>query len=91
MPIDLALPPPVVFNEGQEGRTALIAGTLTIPADLPVVGLSFAAVPLYDLFCRMTGFGGTPMIGLAAPLRIPSEIHSFTRSMSLSKLSCAAT
>ena len=32
-----------------------------------MVGLSFAAVPLYDLFCRMTGFGGTPMIGLAAP------------------------
>lgn len=32
-----------------------------------MVGLSFAAVPLYDLFCKMTGFGGTPMIGLAAP------------------------
>jgi cytochrome c oxidase assembly protein subunit 11 len=30
-------------------------------------GLSFAAVPLYDLFCRVTGFGGTPMIGQAAP------------------------
>lgn len=24
-----------------------------------MVGLSFAAVPLYDLFCRVTGFGGT--------------------------------
>lgn len=23
---------------------------------------AFAAVPLYDLFCRMTGFGGTPMV-----------------------------
>ena len=32
-----------------------------------MVGLSFAAVPLYDLFCRTTGFGGTPMIGQAAP------------------------
>lgn len=28
-----------------------------------MVGLSFAAVPLYDLFCRITGFGGTPMVG----------------------------
>jgi len=27
-----------------------------------MVGLSFAAVPLYDLFCRVTGFGGTPQI-----------------------------
>jgi cytochrome c oxidase assembly protein subunit 11 len=25
-----------------------------------MVGLTFAAVPLYDLFCRATGFGGTP-------------------------------
>ena len=28
-----------------------------------MVGVSFAAVPLYDLFCRATGFGGTPMTG----------------------------
>jgi len=27
-----------------------------------MVGLSFASVPLYDLFCRTTGFGGTPVI-----------------------------
>ncbi len=24
-----------------------------------MLSLSFAAVPLYDLFCRVTGFGGT--------------------------------
>jgi cytochrome c oxidase assembly protein subunit 11 len=27
-----------------------------------MVGLSYAAVPLYDLFCKMTGFGGTPLV-----------------------------
>lgn len=32
-----------------------------------MVGLSFAAVPLYDLFCRVTGFNGTPQIGGVAP------------------------
>jgi cytochrome c oxidase assembly protein subunit 11 len=32
-----------------------------------MVGLSFAAVPLYDLFCRVTGYNGTPMIGTRAP------------------------
>jgi cytochrome c oxidase assembly protein subunit 11 len=33
-----------------------------------MVGVSFAAVPLYSLFCRVTGFGGTPMVGgRAAP------------------------
>lgn len=32
-----------------------------------MVGVAFAAVPLYDLFCRATGYGGTPMLGSAAP------------------------
>lgn len=32
-----------------------------------MVGLAYASVPLYDLFCRVTGFGGTPMVGQAAP------------------------
>lgn len=27
-----------------------------------MIGLSYAAVPLYDLFCRVTGFGGTTQI-----------------------------
>lgn len=28
-----------------------------------MVGLSFAAVPLYRVFCAVTGYGGTPQIG----------------------------
>ncbi|AUN29955.1 cytochrome c oxidase assembly protein [Niveispirillum cyanobacteriorum] len=32
-----------------------------------MVGLSFASVPLYDLFCRVTGFGGTTMVSQKAP------------------------
>ena len=27
-----------------------------------MLGLSFAAVPLYKLFCQVTGYGGTPLI-----------------------------
>ncbi|HEY8382982.1 MAG TPA: cytochrome c oxidase assembly protein [Microvirga sp.] len=27
-----------------------------------MVGMAYAAVPLYDLFCKMTGFGGTPLV-----------------------------
>lgn len=38
-------------------RTALLAGGLA----LAMVGLGFAAVPLYRLFCQVTGFGGTTM------------------------------
>ena len=32
-----------------------------------MLGLSFAAVPLYDLFCRVAGFGGTTQISKEAP------------------------
>lgn len=27
-----------------------------------MLGLAYAASPLYDLFCRATGFGGTPLV-----------------------------
>lgn len=30
-----------------------------------MVGLAFASVPLYRLFCQVTGYGGTPRIDLA--------------------------
>jgi cytochrome c oxidase assembly protein subunit 11 len=32
-----------------------------------MVGVSFAAVPLYEAFCRVTGFAGTPKVAEAAP------------------------
>src|SRR3546814_851248 len=36
-------------------RLALVAATIAVA----MVGLGFAAVPLYNLFCRVTGYGGT--------------------------------
>ncbi|NJR13507.1 MAG: cytochrome c oxidase assembly protein [Phyllobacteriaceae bacterium] len=32
-----------------------------------MVGMAYAAVPLYQLFCQVTGFGGTPQIAATAP------------------------
>ena len=32
-----------------------------------MVGMAFAAVPLYDWFCRVTGFAGTTQVAAAAP------------------------
>jgi len=40
-------------------RRMLIA-TLSVVAVM--IGASYAAVPLYDLFCRVTGFGGTTQV-----------------------------
>jgi Zn-dependent M28 family amino/carboxypeptidase len=40
----------IVFNEGQEGRTGVIAGTLGGPTTIPVIGTSFDnGKELYDL------------------------------------------
>jgi cytochrome c oxidase assembly protein subunit 11 len=44
----------------------LIAGAVVLTAAL-MLGMSFAAVPLYRLFCARTGFAGTPHIAKAAP------------------------
>jgi cytochrome c oxidase assembly protein subunit 11 len=42
-------------------RTALLcAGFAT-----GMLGLAYASVPLYDLFCRITGYDGTPLAGKA--------------------------
>ena len=39
-----------------------------------MVGLSFAAVPLYDLFCSVTGFGGTTQTADAAPAEVGNRV-----------------
>lgn len=49
------------------GATAVFLGML---------GLAFAADPLYDSFCRVTGFGGTTRIATAPPSEIlDAEMH----------------
>lgn len=50
-------------NRNRRNRRTALAAFATVAG---MVGVSFAAVPLYDLFCRATGFNGTPMIGSAA-------------------------
>lgn len=45
-------------------------------AVLAMTGLSFAAVPLYNLFCKVTGFAGTPMVGTAATGKTSDRIVS---------------
>ena len=40
---------------------------------LGMVGLSYAAVPLYRMFCQVTGFGGTPKIAAQPPAAAPTD------------------
>ena len=41
-----------------------------------MLALSFAAVPLYDLFCRVTGFGGTTQVSKEPPKIVLDKIVS---------------
>ena len=49
----------------------LLAGIFVV-----MLGLSFAAVPLYDMFCRLTGFGGTTQVSKEPPNVILDKIVS---------------
>ena len=35
-----------------------------------MIGMSYAAVPLYNIFCSVTGYGGTTQVAYAAPSQI---------------------
>ncbi|QHQ35668.1 cytochrome c oxidase assembly protein [Algicella marina] len=47
-------------------RVARIAGCVVAG----MLGLAFAAVPLYDLFCRVTGYGGETNVAAAGSERV---------------------
>lgn len=50
----------------KRSRTAWAAGAIAVA----MVGASFAAVPLYELFCKVTGYGGTTQVAQKAPSRV---------------------
>lgn len=47
-------------------RLLAICGAVAVS----MVGAAYAAVPLYDLFCRVTGYGGTTQVAVAAADRV---------------------
>lgn len=56
-------PPPT------QKRMAMTAGVV-VAIVLGMAGLAAAAVPLYDAFCKLTGYGGTTQEASAAPSQI---------------------
>ena len=51
-------------------RTALAMGAIVAG----MAGLAFAAVPLYRVFCQVTGYGGTTQRAEAAPAKIGQRV-----------------
>ena len=54
-------------------RDLVVAGACGAFVGL-MVAASYAAVPLYDWFCRVTGFGGTTQVATSAPSEISDRI-----------------
>ncbi len=50
-------------------RLAWTAG-VAVAVVAGMTGLAFAAVPLYDAFCKITGYGGTTQTAAAAPSQV---------------------
>ncbi len=57
-------------RESRNGRTALVLVGLVAG----MVGLSFASVPLYRLFCQVTGYGGTTRVAESLPEQIGERV-----------------
>ena len=47
---------------------------VTVAVFLGMLGLGFAADPLYGTFCRVTGYGGTTRIATSAPKEIVDQV-----------------
>jgi cytochrome c oxidase assembly protein subunit 11 len=56
-------------NEKQSSSRAGLTAAICVVFVAGMVGMSFAAVPLYSIFCQVTGFGGTTQRADAAPER----------------------
>jgi len=50
----------------RDGIIAAVCGVVAVG----MVGAAYAAVPLYNWFCRTTGFGGTTQVAQAAPGKV---------------------
>jgi cytochrome c oxidase assembly protein subunit 11 len=48
-----------------QGKNRTLVQTVALVVTMG--SLSFAAVPFYDWFCRVTGYGGTPQVAETAP------------------------
>ena len=54
-------------NTSSQRRNHIIVATACGVFVAAMVGAAYAAVPLYNWFCRTTGFGGTTQVATAAP------------------------
>jgi cytochrome c oxidase assembly protein subunit 11 len=64
--MSLATADTIETQQRQHRKVALLLSALVVG----MVGMAYAAVPLYDLFCRVTGYGGTTNTADFAPVSV---------------------
>ena len=57
--------------EKKKSTPLVLAGIFVL-----MLGLSYASVPLYEIFCRVTGFGGTTQVANNAPKIVLDKVVS---------------
>ena len=80
---------PRVFASARSlfSRDTIVASICGLVVAL-MVGASYAAVPLYNWFCRATGFNGTTQVANAAPSTAPLGRKIKIASMPTSRPAC---
>jgi cytochrome c oxidase assembly protein subunit 11 len=59
--------PPLLPDPSEIKRRNARTALTVLGVVVGMIGLSYASVPLYRLFCQVTGFGGTPLISDRLP------------------------
>ena len=60
----------VARNSKRNWLTAVVAAGVVVG----MMGVAYAAVPLYRMFCQVTGFGGTTQVAEKAPVAVGERI-----------------
>ena len=63
---------PIQAPRARNARLALVLGGVVCA----MVGLAFASVPLYRLFCQVTGFGGTTQVAASVPAEVGTRVFT---------------
>lgn len=58
------------MSKPQTPRRMAVTAAIVVAAVVGMTGLAFAAVPLYDMFCKVTGYGGTTQVATSAPTQM---------------------
>ncbi|NDW06451.1 cytochrome c oxidase assembly protein [Jiella pacifica] len=66
-------PQPTGSRQRDAGRRGIIIAVACAAFAAGMVGAAFASVPLYQLFCQVTGYGGTTQRAEAAPTTVSDK------------------